>query len=125
MKVTQLCLTLCDPMDCSLPGSSVHEILQGRILEWVAISCSIISVYLFFISSMSLVIVLTVLDVSCIFSILFSSLWSIFTIIILNSLSGRLLFPLYLSGLVSFYFVLSFVLYFSVFSFFFFLTFST
>jgi len=32
----QLCLTLCDPMDCSLPGSSIHEILQARILEWVA-----------------------------------------------------------------------------------------
>ena len=30
------CLTLCDPMDCSPPGSSVHEILQARILEWVA-----------------------------------------------------------------------------------------
>ena len=28
--------TLCDPMDCSLPGSSVHGILQARILEWVA-----------------------------------------------------------------------------------------
>ena len=38
MKVTQLCLTLCDPMDCSLLGSSVHGILQARILEWVAIS---------------------------------------------------------------------------------------
>ena len=34
------CLTLWDPMDCSLPGSSVHEILQARILEWVAISFS-------------------------------------------------------------------------------------
>ena len=34
--VAQFCLTLCDPMDCSLPGSSVHEILQARILEWVA-----------------------------------------------------------------------------------------
>ena len=32
------CLTLCDPMDCSLPGSSVYGILQVRILEWVAIS---------------------------------------------------------------------------------------
>ena len=40
MKVTQLCLTLCDPMDCSPPGSSVHGILQARILEWVAISFS-------------------------------------------------------------------------------------
>ena len=38
--VTQLCLTLCDPMDCSPPGSSVHGILQSRILEWVAISFS-------------------------------------------------------------------------------------
>ena len=36
----QLCLTLCDPMDCSPPGSSVQRILQGRILEWVAISSS-------------------------------------------------------------------------------------
>ena len=36
MLVTQLCLTLWDPMDCSLPGSSVHGILQARILEWVA-----------------------------------------------------------------------------------------
>ena len=36
--VTQLCLTLCDPMDYSPPGSSVHGTLQARILEWVAIS---------------------------------------------------------------------------------------
>ena len=34
------CLTFCDPMDCSLPGSSVHGILQARVLEWVAISFS-------------------------------------------------------------------------------------
>ena len=40
IEVAQLCLTLCDPMDCSLPGSSVHEIFQARILEWVAISFS-------------------------------------------------------------------------------------
>ena len=33
--VAQSCLTLCDPMDCSLLGSSVHGILQARILEWV------------------------------------------------------------------------------------------
>ena len=38
--VDQLCPTLCDPMDCSNPGSSVHEILQARILEWVAIPFS-------------------------------------------------------------------------------------
>ena len=36
--VTHSCLTLCDPMDCSPPGFSVHEICQARILEWVAIS---------------------------------------------------------------------------------------
>ena len=40
VKVTQSCLTLCDPRDCSLPGSSVLGILQARILEWVAISFS-------------------------------------------------------------------------------------
>ena len=34
--IAQSCLTLCDPMDCSPPGSSVHGILQVRILEWVA-----------------------------------------------------------------------------------------
>ena len=37
---TQVFLTLCDPMDCSPPGSSVHGILQARILQWVAISFS-------------------------------------------------------------------------------------
>ena len=36
----QLCLTLCDPMDCSPPGSSVHGILQSRILEWIAMPTS-------------------------------------------------------------------------------------
>ena len=39
-EVTQLCLTLCDPVECSLPGSSFHGILQARVLEWVAISFS-------------------------------------------------------------------------------------
>ena len=38
--VAQLSLTLCDPMDCSPPGSYVHRIFQARILEWVAISSS-------------------------------------------------------------------------------------
>ena len=38
--VAQACPTLCDPMDCSLPGSSDREIFQARILEWVAISFS-------------------------------------------------------------------------------------
>ena len=37
-EVAQSCPTLCSPMDCSLPGSSVHGIFQARILEWVAIT---------------------------------------------------------------------------------------
>ena len=40
VKVVQLCLTLCNPMDCSQPGSFVHGVLQVRILEWVVISFS-------------------------------------------------------------------------------------
>ena len=39
-EVTQSCPTLCDPMDCSLPGSPIHGIFQARVLEWVAISFS-------------------------------------------------------------------------------------
>ena len=39
-EVAQSCPTLCDPMDCSLPGSSVHVIFQARVLEWVAMSFS-------------------------------------------------------------------------------------
>ena len=39
-KVAQSCLTLCNPMGCSLPGSSVHGTLQARILQWVAIAFS-------------------------------------------------------------------------------------
>ena len=39
-SVTQSCSTLCDPMDCSLPDSSIHWIFQARILEWAAISFS-------------------------------------------------------------------------------------
>ena len=39
-EVAQSCLTLHDPMDCSLPGSSVHGIFQARVLEWGAIAFS-------------------------------------------------------------------------------------
>ena len=39
-EVAQLCLTLCDPIDSSLPGSSVHGIFQAIVLEWIAISFS-------------------------------------------------------------------------------------
>ena len=40
-EVAQLCLTLSDPMDCSLPGSSIHGIFQARVLEWGAIAFSL------------------------------------------------------------------------------------
>ena len=39
-EVAQLCQTLSDPMDCSPPGSSIHGILQARVLEWGAIAFS-------------------------------------------------------------------------------------
>ena len=39
-KSLQSCLTLCDPADCSPPGSSIHGILQARILEWVSVTSS-------------------------------------------------------------------------------------
>ena len=40
-EVAQLCPTLSDPMDCSLPGSSIHGISQARVLEWGAIAFSV------------------------------------------------------------------------------------
>ena len=40
VKMAQSCLTFCDPMDCSLPGPSVHGIFQAIVLEWIAISFS-------------------------------------------------------------------------------------
>ena len=40
-EVAQSCPTWCDPIDCSLPGSSVHGIFQAKVLEWVAIAFSL------------------------------------------------------------------------------------
>ena len=45
-EVTQSCLTLSDPMDCRLPGFSIHGIFQARVLEWGAIAFSDISCYI-------------------------------------------------------------------------------
>ena len=42
-EVVQSCPTVCDPMDCSLPGSSIHGIFQARVLEWGAIAFSLIT----------------------------------------------------------------------------------
>ena len=44
-EVAESCLTLSDPMDCSLPGFSVHGIFQARVLEWVATAFSNITGY--------------------------------------------------------------------------------
>ena len=44
-EVTQSCPILSNPMDCSLPGSSVHGIFQARVLEWVAIAFSVLTPY--------------------------------------------------------------------------------
>ena len=44
-QVAQSCPTLSDPMDCSLPGSSIHGIFQARVLEWIAISSSTMEYY--------------------------------------------------------------------------------
>ena len=45
--VAQLCGTVCDPMDCSSPGSSVHGILQATILEWLPVPSLGINVYVY------------------------------------------------------------------------------
>ena len=44
-EVAQSCLTLSDPMDFSLPGSSIHGIFQARVLEWGAIAFSVLLLY--------------------------------------------------------------------------------
>ena len=54
-SVAQLCPTVCDPMDCSPPGSSVHGILQARMLAWVAVSfCTLLLLFSCYIVSDSL-----------------------------------------------------------------------
>ena len=45
-EVVQLCPTLSDPMDCSLPGSSIHGIFQAGVLEWAAIAFSVCTLWL-------------------------------------------------------------------------------
>ena len=52
-EVTQSCPTPSDPMDCSLPGSSVHGIFQARVLEWGAIAFSKLTLLLLLLSHIS------------------------------------------------------------------------
>ena len=54
-EVAQLCPTVRDPMDCSLPGSSIHGIFQAKVLEWDAIAFSIFVMLLLLLSHFSLV----------------------------------------------------------------------
>ena len=49
-EVTQLCPTLCDSMNCSVPGPSVHGISQARVLEWGAITFMLVESNIFFIT---------------------------------------------------------------------------
>ena len=69
-EVTQLCPTLNNPMDCSLPGSSIHGIFQARVLEWGAIAFSVKSCqfYLLNISQISPFTVLTPVQTSVVIS---------------------------------------------------------
>ena len=80
-KSLQSCLTLCDPMDCSPPGCSVHEILQTRILKWGAMPSS---------RGYSWLRDQTHISVSCLGKPLVppeKSMWFIFSIIFFNSLT--------------------------------------
>ena len=52
-EVAQLCPTHSDPMDCTLPGSSIHRIFQARVLEWGAIAFSAVIVLLLLLSNVS------------------------------------------------------------------------
>ena len=54
-EITQSCLTLSDPMDCSLPGSSVHGIFQARVLEWGAIAFSDLFLNIYLLGSLCFV----------------------------------------------------------------------
>ena len=66
-EVTQSCPTLSDPMDCSLPGSSVHGIFQARVLEWVAIAFSCSRTEMHWISNCKLIVkYIVVLKPDCI-----------------------------------------------------------
>ena len=55
-KVSQSCPTLCDPTDCSLPGSSIHEIFQAKVLEWgaIAFSITVVNIALFILNFLNL-----------------------------------------------------------------------
>ena len=73
-EVTQSCPTLSDPMDCCLPGSSVHGIFQVRVLEWGAIDFSVLSVkssqkYIVWIPSFCIIYILKIFS---------ANLWLIF-----------------------------------------------
>ena len=102
-KSLQLCPTLCDPMDCSPPGSSVHGILQARALEWgaIAFSVSLSVVFLKFHSSVCKCWIFLLSPFGILYTL---SVWSYLSSLILKTLSP--LIPQIFSFL-HFYFIFS------------------
>ena len=110
-EVAQSCPTLCNPMDCSLQGCSVHGIFQARVLEWVVISFSRGSSWprdrtqVSHIAGRQCIVWATrEANFHCIFSILFQRSWIIFTIIILKCFLEGCLSPLHLIVCLGFFY---------------------
>ena len=77
-EVAQSCPTLCDPMDCNLPGSSIHGICQARVLEWAAIAFSVNILWVHKSVYSLLLKVLHITNSMCILISLFSISWLLF-----------------------------------------------
>ena len=89
-EVVQSCLTLCNPMDCSLPGSPVHGIFQARVLEWGAIAFSgsyLIKAIFSFISSLTVLVLSQFCDYQVSVSRIYQAL--LFVVMFWNSGGGR------------------------------------
>ena len=76
-EFAQSCPTLCNPMDCSLPGSSAHEVFQARVLEWGAIAFSSYRSYISFNNSFIAIHVTN--HETCCFKVYISMSFSVFT----------------------------------------------
>ena len=89
-EVVQSCLTLCNPIDCSLPGSPVHGIFQARVLEWGAIAFSgsyLIKAIFSFISSLTVLVLSQFCDYQVSVSRIYQAL--LFVVMFWNSGGGR------------------------------------
>ena len=83
-EVAQSCPTLCDPMDCSLPGSSAHGIFQARVLEWGAIAFSD-GLLLGWGSSLGIQFIYSLIPGTAVLCCLLSSVWRHMVLYILNN----------------------------------------